>query len=496
MNASARRGAALREAMFGGTALGGAALGALAGVAGGAAFAAAMAQLGSLPSVASLVRDQSATVGLAVHMLIAVTVGAGFGLLVAARRAAAGETLFWGLTYGAVWWFLGPLTLLPLFTGRPLAWHLHTAQAQVPSLLGHFLYGSVTALTLVALRRLGGPPGNRLTRWGLLRGALAGTVAAVGLALFLTAALAPATALAAPTGWPQGLATLVVGLVFGAGYALLNPDAPSGAGPGLVRGSGYGFAWWVIGHLTVIPVLSGSCLAWSLPAVRQAFPALPGLVLLGAATAVLRIWLDAATRGLLTDDVRRREEEGAGTRSLRAVGRGVAAGLAGGLVFTAVMLQIGYLPTVARLAGSTSLGAGLVVHLLISVFLGASYGLLFRRRSYDVGSALGWGVSYGLFWWVLGALTLLPVLLGGSPQWDADAVAATFPSLVGHLAYGAALGVAYFHLEARVSPWWLARTQAEADRAGLRRRETLTAAPALWSLLVLVALTVPLLVAG
>jgi uncharacterized membrane protein YagU involved in acid resistance len=165
-------------------------------------------------------------------------------------------------------------------------------------------------------------------------------------------------------------------------------------------------------------------------------------------------------------------------------------------VFTAVMLQIGYLPTVARLAGSTSLGAGLVVHLLISVFLGASYGLLFRRRSYDVGSALGWGVSYGLFWWVLGALTLLPVLLGGSPQWDADAVAATFPSLVGHLAYGAALGVAYFHLEARVSPWWLARTQAEADRAGLRRRETLTAAPALWSLLVLVALTVPLLVAG
>jgi uncharacterized membrane protein YagU involved in acid resistance len=158
------------------------------------------------------------------------------------------------------------------------------------------------------------------------------------------------------------------------------------------------------------------------------------------------------------------------------------------------MLQIGYLPTVARLAGSTSLGTGLVVHLLISVFIGASYGLLFRRRSYDVGSALGWGVSYGFFWWVLGALTLLPVLLGGSPQWNADAVAATFPSLVGHLAYGAALGLAYFHLEARISPWWLARTQAEADRARLRRQETLTAAPALWSLIVLVALTVPLLV--
>lgn len=480
--------------MFGGTTLGEATLGALAGVAGRAAFAAAMAQTGSLPSVASLVRAQSATVGLAVHMLIAITVGAGFGLLVAARRAAAGETLFWGLTYGALWWFLGPLTLLPLFTGQSLAWHLDAAQDEVPSLLGHLLYGAVTALALVGLRRFGDLPRDRLTPAGLLRGALAATLAAAGLAAVLPAALTPAV-LAAATGLPRGLATLVVGLVFGAGYALLNPAAPSGAGPGLIRGSAYGFAWWVIGHLTLVPVLSGSGLAWSLPAVRQAFPALPELILFGAATAVLRIWLDATTRALLTDNVRQREEEGAGTRNLRAVARGVLAGLAGGLVFTALMVQIGFLPTVARLAGSTSLAAGLIVHLLIAQFIGASYGLLFRRRSYDLSSALGWGVCYGFFWWVLGSLTLLPVLLGGSPRWNADAAAAAFPSLVGHLAYGAALGVTYFHLEARINPWWIARTQGEAHRARLHRQETLTAAPALWSLIVLVALTVPLLVA-
>jgi len=56
--------------------------------------------------------------------------------------------------------------------------------------------------------------------------------------------------------------------------------------------------------------------------------------------------------------------------------------------------------------------------------------------------------------------------------------------------------VAYFKLEARVSPWWIARTAAEADRAQLRGQETLTAAPALWALTVIVALTVPLLVGG
>lgn len=472
----------------------GALLGAMAGAVGGAAFGAAMASVGSLASIALLVRAHTFIVALVLHMLIAVVIGAGFGVLVARQRPGAGEMLFWGLTYGAFWWFLGALTLLPLLTGQPLAWHLAAAQDGVPSLLGHLLYGAVTALALVALRGFRDPSQTRLTAKGILRGAIAGVVAALGLAAALGAGLEPAGALAAPFGLPRALATLLTGVIFGAGYSLLKPDGSSGAGPGLVRGTCYGFAWWALGHLTLVPFLSGHGLAWSLPAVRARFPALPGLVLMGAATAVLWIWLDGSARGLFDDRARRQDEEGAGTRGLRALGRGVLAGLGGGLVFTALMVQIGYLPTVARIAGSKSQVTGLVLHLLISVFIGASYGLLFRRRSYDIGSALGWGVCYGFFWWVLGGITLLPVFLGGSPAWDAVRVAATFPSLVGHIAYGAALGVVYFRLETRVSPWWVARTEAEAERARLRRQETLTAAPALWSLTVLAALTVPLLV--
>ena len=40
--------------------------------------------------------------------------------------------------------------------------------------------------------------------------------------------------------------------------------------------------------------------------------------------------------------------------------------------------------------------------LVISDLIGISYGLLFQRQSYDIGSALGWGVSYGFFWWIFG----------------------------------------------------------------------------------------------
>ncbi|MDQ3454594.1 MAG: hypothetical protein M3513_03785 [Actinomycetota bacterium] len=60
------------------------------------------------------------------------------------------ETLFWGLIYGGFWWFLGPLTMLPLVLGKPLAWDLANAQALLPSLIGHLFYGATTALVFVA----------------------------------------------------------------------------------------------------------------------------------------------------------------------------------------------------------------------------------------------------------------------------------------------------------------------------------------------------------
>jgi hypothetical protein len=73
-------------------------------------------------------------------------------------------------------------------------------------------------------------------------------------------------------------------------------------------------------------------------------------------------------------------------------------------------------------------------------------------------------------------------------------VAETFPSLIGHLAYGAALGLTYVRLETRVRPWWLSRSEAETVRAYAAREQLLSSAPALWAFVVLIALTMPVLV--
>lgn len=458
--------------------------GALAGVAGGVVFGTAMGLVGTLPSVAQIVRSDSPVVGFALHMVIAAVLGAGFGLLVAHQQPRGSETLFWGLIYGAFWWFLGPQTLLPILAGRPLAWDLPGAQQLFPSLVGHLFYGGVTAVVFVALRRGAvAPPRPRIGP--LLRGVSAGVIVAAILYLLVDIMAG------ADLG---GLA--VTGVLTGAGYPLLFGTRRENTGPALVRGTAYGFLTWILAELTVTPLLHGATLDWSRASAVGAVERLPPVVLLGAGIAVVFGWLGALAQALFVDDVRMVHHEAPGGRGLRALGYGALAGLAGGAVFSVVLVAIDALPGVAQIMGSRAPAAGLVVNLVIAQIIGVTYAVAFRRSSFDLMSGIGWGVSYGFFWWFLGTLTLLPALTGTTPRWDPATIAHAFPALVGHLAYGSALGATYYLLEARANPWWVTRNEAETDRVIAQRRQTLSSAPALWGLTVLIALTIPLLVSG
>lgn len=113
--------------------------------------------------------------------------------------------------------------------------------------------------------------------------------------------------------------------------------------------------------------------------------------------------------------------------------------------------------------------------------IGVGYGLLFVRQSNDLAPVLGWGTSYGVLWWLLGSLTLLPLLSGRSPQWTVEGATFAYPALIRHLAYGAFLGVVFFRLEARQNPWCIHATRPRLSGpslAALQRcpRELLTLA--------------------
>ncbi len=450
--------------------------GMLAGLIGGVISGIALSRAGALPSTASLVHADSALLDFISHAAIAAVIGGGFGILVWHQHTRAGETLFWGLTYGALWWFLGPLTLMPLLLAGFLAWDLHSAQEAFASLLGHLLYGAATGLALTVLRWQRRELAVAIYRGAVVRGAAAGLIAAWLLTRETGAPVTPA-------------AGAIVGVIF----AALYPIPPEGTGPGLIRGTVFGFSCWIAGPLSLVPLLGAGHLAWSIDDARAAFPALLAYLLLGAAAAVIYRWLDGLVRLLFADVRRSHDQEGAGIEGLRAVGRGALAGLAGGVLFTLVIIRIGGLGAAGRVIGSTSMGSGLLVQFVVSEVIGVSYGLLFRRQSYDVGSGLGWGLAYGFFWWVLGPLTLTPMLLGGRSQWTVQAAAGLFPYLIGHLAYGAGLGVVFHLLEARQNPWWIPRTRAEAARVTRHREQLLTSAPALWALIVAIALVIPVL---
>ena len=480
---------------------GGVLRGAAAGLVGGVTFGITMADLDRLPAFAELLRLDSAAIGFVVVAVVGSLLGAGFGVLVYYQRPGVGETLFGGLVYAVFWWYIGPLTLMPLLQGDGLRWDVSSAQMEFHLLIGHVLYGVVISLAfvLVQLRRYLNTGSLVFKGSILLRGGLAGLMGGGLLGIMLNQQDQLLTFAAMADSNSQSVAwsiVLSVGLVSGVVFSLLYPRPTDGAGAVLVRGMVYGFVWWVVGGLTLVPLLEGTGLTWTAERVRANFETFPAYLFFGAAVALLYQWLRTLVSLLFSDFVADTGQEGIGTQGLRIIGRSVLGGLVGGLLFSLIMLQTDFLPSVADLVGSTSRVAGFIVHLAIATTIGTSYGLLFRRQSYDTGSALGWGVSYGLFWSILGPLTLMPIFLGGSPQWTPQGVATAFPNLIGHLAYGAGLGITFYILEARYRPWWVPRTQIHATRIAYQKEQLLTSAPVLWTLLVAVGLTLPILLAS
>lgn len=137
------------------------------------------------------------------------------------------------------------------------------------------------------------------------------------------------------------------------------------------------------------------------------------------------------------------------TSRTKPVYAGAIAGLGGGLVFGIMMGMMGALPMVGMLARQENAIVGFIVHLLISAFIGAVYGLVVARFANSWTTAIIGGVINGIVWWVLGALILMPLFLGmsqmilviGQMQWM---------SLLGHIIYGVVTGLLFVPLSQKL----------------------------------------------
>ena len=124
--------------------------GVVGGVAGGLVFGVMMAAMGMLPMVASVVGSNSALIGFLYHMFNSVVIGAIYGFLFGAQSHTYGLGAALGLLYGAIWWVLGPMILMPLLLGMGLQFGAAFTPPMLMSLGGHLVYGLITGLVYVA----------------------------------------------------------------------------------------------------------------------------------------------------------------------------------------------------------------------------------------------------------------------------------------------------------------------------------------------------------
>ncbi len=412
-----------------------------------------------------------------------------FTLLAARRAVSPGAGLLWGLGYALLLWLAGPAGLFPLLGaagGASAMGMLDTARAHFPELVAYLLcFGLPLGVTLGILGGLRPPPGQE--RFSLPRALVVGGVAGIvgGWAFGKWMAQVDFFPLIAGLVGSESPAVgmalhFVIAVVIGASFGALFQRDVRGFGSCLGWGLAYGILWWFLGPLTLLPILHGSPPDWSYQQGGALFGSLVGHVIYGLLLGLVYAALDRLWVGFFYEsDPINREVEGPGTRTLRSLGWGAAASLAGGLLFSVVMVATGVLPQIANLVGGSSPVLGFVVHMGISTLIGMSYGLLFAYEAPDAGSSVVWGMLYGLVWWFVGNLTLLPVLLGRPFVWTTEAAAAGLPSLIGHLIYGAALALMFLLLERRHADW-LRLDPRIAAREARRQRPIGTPAPALW----------------
>ena len=428
--------------------------------------------------------------------LLGAASGAAFALLFGRFCTSAGAGLVWGVGFSFLLWLLSSgASRIMKGTGTSMADAMRATFPDLASVL--VLFGAPVGLVLglpgVARPRTAGAVSLRRA---LGVGALAGVLAATVFEIWMSSGdFFPLLAGLGETGrGPAGVSVhFLFAVAIGSLFGLLFQRDLYGLGSSLGWGVGYGILCWFVGPLTLFPALSGQPVNWSTDAASDLFGPLVGYVLYGVIVGIVFAIVERIRVRLFVEtDPIRREPEGPGVQALHAAGWGALAGLAGGVAAAPILVATGVLSRIAGVEGGLSLGRGLLLHLLASAFLGVLWGFLFRREGLGLGRGLSWGLVFGIVWWYVGPLTLLPLLRTGEIDWRPSAASALLPSLVGHLVFGAVTAVAFVAQQARQSRWHLLDPR-NAARERRRTRPSGTPAPALWLLVLGLGVLLPIL---
>ncbi len=137
--------------------------------------------------------------------------------------------------------------------------------------------------------------------------------------------------------------------------------------------------------------------------------------------------------------------------TIRRVAVGILIGLVAGLCAAGLLMALRQPAPVAVLSRSVPPDRVWATFLLLGVLMGAMYAALFPTPVSYAESVMG-GTAYGLVWWWVTSLIVIPLASGQSLKWSAVDAGATFPAFAVALFQGAIIGLAYHIVWPRASP--------------------------------------------
>jgi uncharacterized membrane protein YagU involved in acid resistance len=292
--------------------------GGLAGTFGGLIFGRWMSEGDFFPLLAGVGELHSRTENITLQFVVALFIGATFGMLFQRDIRGYGSSMGWGLGYGIFCWFLGPLTLLPIAARVPLDWSAEHGSELFGSLVGHILYGLILGVAYATLDRvwvrlfIQSDPLNREAEgpgihilhsvgWGALAGLVGGLISSP--VMLATGILPKIAGLGSGFSLFGGLLIhLFISALIGMSYGLLFRNEASSLGLGLGWGWLFGLIWWYLGPMTFLPLMLTGVCDWSTDAASALLPSLVGHLIYGAVTALTFLLLERRyTRWLVLD---------------------------------------------------------------------------------------------------------------------------------------------------------------------------------------------------